>query len=758
MTDKPKKIDDNELGVIVDTEIRQSIAYMGGTLSEMRRKAEYYYLGEAKGDLAPPAIEGRSAVVSTDVADTIEWTLPALMEIFTAGDDVVEFTGRNPNDEEAARQTTDVVNYVFYQQNPGWQILEAWIRDALTQKNGILKVWWDDSTEEVREEYSGLTDAQMTQLLQDPEVEPIEHSAYPDPQQMQAMLAQYESQMQQYQQAATAYTRSQAPGAPLPQLPHEPDPSTVAVLHDVTLKRTKKVGKVCVENVPPEEFIISRRAKSIADAPFCGHHMPKTLSELRAAGYENVDEINSDSNGDLNGERIEREAYDDDFAYAGDGGQISNDPSQRVVWITEAYLQVDYDGDGIAEWRKVVRGGGVTLANEECDGPPFVSITPIRRPHRFFGLSLADLAMDTQKIKTSIWRAILDNMYMQINGRTFAVDGQVNLDDLLTTRPGQVVRVKAPGMVGPLQQGLADSAGAYQALEYADAAKQDRTGITKYTQGSDADTLNKTKGGLENITNRADMRIKLIARGMAETGMKDLFRMIQKLLAQYQDKAMTIKLRGSWVDVDPRAWRNQYDAVVNVGLGTGDKTLIVQHLMALGNVQAQGLQIGIATPENIYNAATKMAQALGFKNSELFFTDPSKQPPKPPQPNPDLLKIQAQAQSDQQELQMKAQLDDHRSQNEAALEMQKQQLLDQRERDKHALDLAWEREKFYANLAVQREAIYIPAGISAQAEALDFAATVHSNETSLQEAQIGADAGNQPGSTGGGTDGASATQ
>jgi hypothetical protein len=753
MTDKPKKIDDNELGVIVDTEIRQSIAYMGGTLSEMRRKAEYYYLGEAKGDLAPPAIEGRSAVVSTDVADTIEWTLPALMEIFTAGDDVVEFTGRNPNDEEAARQTTDVVNYVFYQQNPGWQILEAWIRDALTQKNGILKVWWDDSTEEVREEYSGLTLAQVTQLLQDPEVEPIEHAEYPDATALQSMMVQYEAQVQQYQQAAASGQLK--PGVPPPQ---QPDPSQVPTLHSVTLKRTKKVGKVCVENVPPEEFIISRRAKSIADAPFCGHHMPKTLSELRAAGYENVDEINSDSNGDLNGERIEREAYDDDFAYAGDGGQISNDPSQRVVWITEAYLQVDYDGDGIAEWRKVVRGGGVTLANEECDGPPFVSITPIRRPHRFFGLSLADLAMDTQKIKTSIWRAILDNMYMQINGRTFAVDGQVNLDDLLTTRPGQVVRVKAPGMVGPLQQGLADSAGAYQALEYADAAKQDRTGITKYTQGSDADTLNKTKGGLENITNRADMRIKLIARGMAETGMKDLFRMIQKLLAQYQDKAMTIKLRGSWVDVDPRAWRNQYDAVVNVGLGTGDKTLIVQHLMALGNVQAQGLQIGIATPENIYNAATKMAQALGFKNSELFFTDPSKQPPKPPQPNPDLLKIQAQAQSDQQELQMKAQLDDHRSRNEAALEMQKQQLLDARERDKHAAQLAWEREKFYAELAVQREAIYIPAGVSAQAEALDFAATVHSNETSLQEAQIGADAGNQPGATGGGTDGASATQ
>lgn len=755
MADKPKKIDDIELGVIVDNEIRQSIAYMGGTLSEMRRKAEYYYLGEAKGDLAPPAIEGRSSVVSTDVADTIEWTLPALMEIFTAGDDVVEFTARKDADEEGARQTTDVVNYVFYQQNPGWSILESWIRDALTQKNGILKVYWDDSTEEVREEYSGLTDAQLTQLLQDPEVEPIEHTAYPDANQVQAMLVQYEAQMQQYQQAAA--TGQLKPGVPPPQ---QPDPSMVATLHDVTLKRTKKVGKVRIDNVPPEEFIISRRAKSIEDAPFCGHHLPRTLSELRAAGYENVDQINSDSNGDLNGERIEREAYDDDFAYAGDGGQISQDPSQRVVWITEAYLQVDYDGDGIAEWRKVVRGGGVTLANEECDGPPFVSITPIRRPHRFFGLSLADLAMDTQKVKTSIWRAILDNMYMQINGRTFAVDGQVNLDDLLTTRPGQVVRVKAPGMVGPLQQGLSDAAGAYQALEYADAAKQDRTGITKYTQGSDADTLNKTKGGLENITNRADMRIKLIARGMAETGVKDLFRMIQKLLAQYQDKAMTIKLRGSWTDVDPRAWRNQYDTVVNVGLGTGDKTLIVQHLMALGNVQAQGMQIGIATPQNIYNAAVKLTHALGFKNEESFFSDPSKQPPQPPKPDPELMKIQAKGQSDMQLEQMRQQFEANKLQGQQQIEVLKAHLDQQtalREQQFQAMhseqqnELEAQRSLVQAHLDQQSEQMRMAFDAQMeemrQAMALQIAAMNNANRlevaevsaaTTLQSAQISA--------------------
>lgn len=663
MTDKPRKIDDDELGTIVDTEIRQSIAYMGGTLSEMRRKAEYYFLGEAKGDLAPPAIEGRSAVVSTDVSDTVLWTLPALMEIFTAGDDVVEFCETNPSHCAEAEQMTDVCNYVFYQQNPGWEILESWFMDALLQKNGILKVWWDDSIEEVREEYTGLTMAQVTTLLQDPEVEPIEHKEYPDQDALQSMLVQYQAQMQQYQEAAQSGQLKQ--GVPPPQ---QPDPSQVPTLHDVTCKRSKKKGRVCIENVPPEEFIMSRRGKSIADTPFCGHHLPRTLSQLRAQGYENVDDISSDWNGDLNGERLERWSYDDDMAYTGEGGEISNDPSQRIVWITECYLQCDYDGDGIAEWRKVVRGGGVTLANEECDGPPFVSITPVRLPHRFFGRSLADLSMPAQRSKTALLRGLLDNMYLQINGRTWAVDGQVNLDDLLTTRPGQIVRVKNPTAVGALQQGLADSGGAYQLLEYVDTMKQDATGVTKYTQGSDADTLNKTKGGLENITQRADMRVKLIARRFAETGMKDLFRLIQKLLSQYQDKAMTIKLRDEWVDVDPRAWRNRYDMTVNVGLGTGDKTQVVQKHMTIGTMQAQGLQIGIATPQNIYANAVKATKALGEKNAEAFWTDPSKQPPKPEQPPIELQKIQAQSQADAQLEQQRHQQELERTQSQQQVE------------------------------------------------------------------------------------------
>ncbi|MFM0101988.1 hypothetical protein PQR01_00370 [Paraburkholderia rhynchosiae] len=659
---------DDELGTIVDTELRQSIAYMGGRLSEMRRKAEYYYLGEPVEDLAPPPVPDRSAVVSTDVSDTIEWTLPALMEIFTAGDDVVEFKERRADQAEAARQTTEVCNYVLYQQNPGWSILHDWIKDALLQKNGILKVWWDDKVDETREEYENLTDAQMAILLQDPEVEPVEHSVYPDANALQAAQVQYAQAMQQWQQAMHQFqvqmqqhpAAPQQPGQPpqpQPQPPQQPDLSQIPQLHAVTVKRTRKNGKVCIENVPPEEFFISRRAKNIPNAPFCGHRKQKTLSELRADGYENVDDLSSDDDGDLNPERIERLAWDDDYAWTGSDGTESLDPSARVVWISECYLQVDYDGDGIAEWRKVTRAGNKTLRNEECDGPPFVSNNAIRLPHRFFGLSLADLAMQSQRISTDLWRSALDNIHLQVNGRTFAVEGQVNLDDLLTTRPGQIVRIKQAGAVGPLQQGMADLAGVYQALEYNDTARQERTGVMKLTQGSDADILNKTSSGNARMTNRSDMRVKLIARVIAEGGMKDLFHMIQKLLSQYQDKEMTIKLTGGWATVDPRAWKNGYDMVVNVGLGTGDKTEIIQHVMMVAAAQEKALALGVATPENVYNLLKKLPPAVGMKNADDFFTDPAKQPPKPPQPPIELLKIQAQAQAD-------GQLEQQRHQNE----------------------------------------------------------------------------------------------
>ena len=643
------KMTDDELRVLTDSEIRQSMGFMGGKLSEQRRKAEAYYLGLPQGDLSPPQVDGRSSVVSTDVADTIEWMLPSLLKIFTASDTACEFAPQKREDEAAARQATDYINYIFYKQNPGFNLLYTWFKDALLQKVGILKVYWDVSSHETREEYKGLTDEELTMLLQDENVEPVEHSQYPDQVAAQQIQEATQQAMQQYQMALQ-HPQPPMPGQPPAPAPQPPVAPPIPNLHDIALKRTEKKGCVKIEAVPPEEFGISKRSKHIKDG-FSYHRVERTIGELKEAGYKNVDDLTSDDQGaDSNGEAVTRKSFDDENVFSNDHDE-STDKSARVIWITECYMPIDYDGDGIPEWRKIVRAGNQILENVECDGPPFVSITPIPLPHRFFGLSIADLAMESQRIKTSLLRSVMDNLYMSVNGRYFAVENQVNLDDLLTSRPGGIVRVKTPGAVGRLDTGASDPAGAYQMLEYVELMRENRTGYMRNSQGADnPNVLNKTATGAVIQSNRADGRIDLIARVFAETGVKDLFLLILKLVSENQDKAAVMRLNNEWVDIDPSEWKTQFDFTVNVGLGTGNKDQQVQHLMGLMQVQEKALQLGVSTPANIYNSAAKLAENMGFKNADAFFTDPSKHP-QPPQPHPDQMKIQAEQQTAQAQIQ-----------------------------------------------------------------------------------------------------------
>lgn len=665
-----KGLTEDQIKAMTDAQMRQAVGFFGGKLAEMRRKAEYYYLGEAKGDLAPPEVEGRSSFVDTTVRNTILWMKPTLIKTFCGSDNVVEFTPTVEDDEEKAKLATDYINYIFYKQNPGYAIVNTWFDDALLQKVGILKVWWDDRVEESREEYRALDDVALAQLLDDPEVEPIEHASYEDEdaakqkaqaiEQIQQQIMQaMEPAQQGNPQAAQALQQLQAQ---LQQIEQQPIPQ----LHDVTFKRTKKSGKVAIENVPPEEFMIDRKAKSIKEAAFLGHRVLRTISDLTAMGYKNVDQISSDDSAlSLNMERVERISWDDDTPYM-NTDDVGVDPSMRQVWITECYLRADYNGDGIAEWRKIVRAGNQILENVECDGPPFVSITPIPLAHRFFGLSIADLAMEPQRQSTNLVRAQLDNLYMTVNGRYFAVEGQVNLDDLLTSRPGGIVRVKNPGAVGRLDQGVGDMQGAQIMVQWMQDYTENATGWTRYSQGSSSDSLNKTATGVTTITNRGDMRVDAIARTFAETGFTDLFRLILKLVGQHQDKAISVKLGNKWAQIDPREWRNGFDLNINVGLGTGNKDQQVQHLMMLHQQQGMGLQIGITKPKNMYASAKKLTEALGFKDPDAFWTDPSappdpnEPPPPPPAPDPAIVKAQADQQMKQQQLQAeqeKAQLE-----------------------------------------------------------------------------------------------------
>lgn len=677
------KMSEDQLRAVTDGEMRQAVGYWSGKLANQRLKAMAYYLGEAKLDLSPPEVEGRSSVVSPDVRNTIEAMLPQLMVKFCGGDSVVEFEPNKPGDEQKAAQATDYCNHCFFARNNGEKIAYTWMKDALLSKNGIIKVWWDTRSEETREEYLGLSDIELAQLLDDEEIEVTEQKSYPDEDDAEQRAQAIEQLTQQLQPALAAAQQgnpqAQQAVQQLQQQLAQIDQQPAKLLFDVTCKRKVPGGRIKVENVPPEEFLISRKAKSIADAGFVGHRVVRSASELQAMGYKNIDQLTSDdSAASLNMERIERLAYDDELAYLNTDTVSTLDPSQRLIWVTECYVRVDYDGDGIAELRKVVRAGNQILDNEIVDVCPFVDITPVPMPHKFFGLSVADLALEAQRIKTSILRAQLDNLYLSVNGRTFAVDGQVNMDDLLTSRPGGVVRIKQPGAVGMLDQGRGDGAAAMGMMEYMQGYLEDSTGWTRYNSGSDGDSLNQTATGVNQITNRADMRLDLIARNFAE-GFRNLFRLMLRLCSQYQSKEDVVKLRGEWVPVNPRDWRTGFDCVVNVGLGTGSKDQQVQHLMMLAQQQQFGLQIGSATPQNVYEAQKELAKALGFKNGDKFFSDPAKNPP-PQQANPAQLqmqleqaKAQGQMQIEQAKLQAQGQIEQMKAQIHLQLEQTKAQ-------------------------------------------------------------------------------------
>ena len=299
----------------------------------------------------------------------------------------------------------------------------------------------------------------------------------------------------------------------------------------------------------------------------------------------------------------------------------------------------------------------------------------------------------------------------------------VNMDDLLTNRPGGVVRMKQPGMAGPLSNNSGDPAAAMQMLQYADEQKQDATGLTKYTQGSDAQTLNKTAAGLDNITTRADARVEMIARIFAETGVKDLFWLMLKLSAQYQDKPAVVKLTGKWVNVDPREWYNRFDMTINIGPANKEKA--VAHLTQIQQLQMQALQAGYAKPKNLYNSAVKLVSLLGFKDATQFFTDPDTlPPPPPPPPDPAVVAIQEDSKAKIAVAQANNATDEHKMQLQAKLDAAKADQEDARKRDETA-----------ASMAIQREELLFKYGIHPLYEGITFISTFKQSDQAISGQQ-----------------------
>ena len=615
-------MDDGELQSVLRAEFDDARDYHTNQLGNERQKAGDYYLGAKFGNEQ----EGRSSVVSTEVADTIEYVMPSLMRIFASTDEAVRFMPRGPEDVEAAEQASEYVNWVLNNENAGFTILHNWFKDALLNKMGVVKFWWDEKVETSTEEYEGLSDPEFALLVSDQAVEVVEHE-------------------QKVLQAAVVDPMSGVMVSPQ------------IVSHEVTVRRRRKYGCIKVDNVPPEEFFANKRARSLEDARFVAHRVEMTASDLIAMGYDrDLVESKAGATSDLETD-AERSRRFSDLA--------KNDPaddSQRTVLVTECYVRVDYDGDGIAELRRIVCFGEdmEVAANDPFDHIPFAVVSPILMPHKLVGRSLAELVMDLQLIKSTVLRQLLDNLYLSNNSRVVVVDGQVNLDDLLTNRPGGIVRSAAPGMVSPLSVPQIGQQ-AFGMLEYLDAVREQRTGINRASMGLDADKLQSTTAiAVQAQMSASQGKIEMIARVFAETGMRALFKGLLHLATKYENRPKIIRLRGKFVPMDPRNWKTEYDVSVNVGLGTGQVQERMQALMMVLGKQEQlmqqlGLQNPVVSPNQYLNTLKQLVQLAGFKDSGQFFAAQidmqamaQQQGEKPPSPaDLEMAKVQAKVQADQ---------------------------------------------------------------------------------------------------------------
>ena len=623
MAKKPKKMTEDELASKLSQEIEQATGHMNSELSGQREDNMKYYLGEKFGN----EIDGRSEIVTTDVRDTVEYIMPSLMRIFTTHQNVAEFEPQGPEDVEMAKQATDYVNYVFNRQNNGFKVLYDVFKDALISKTGIVKHYWEEKIEVSTEHYENLTEIEYQAVLANDELEVLQHT---------------EKIVQEAQLDENGLMIS-------PEI----------ISHDLKAKRTKTGGQVRVVSVPPEEFLISRRAVDIESAQFICHRVKKSVSDLILEGYdpkvvENMPSY-SQSQAEYNEERLARFSYDDD-AIPPDEGSGAN----RKIWLDECYTHIDFDGDGIAELRKITKGGNEILENIEIDYIPFSTICPLPIPHKFYGMSVADTVKDIQLIKSTIVRNILDNMYLTNNARYAVLAGQVELDDLLTSRPGGIVRMRAPGAVTPLPTPQI-SPDAFNMVRYLDQVREERSGVSKMTQGLNPDVLTShvTSGAISAATESAMQRTELIARIFAETGIKDVFRCIYQLVQRYEDREKMVFLNNRFVPIDPSKWKDKLNCTVNVGVGSGSQQSKMQTMSSIMNIMQGLVQNGgmgsLVTPQNIYNAVSEFMAQSGYKNSDMFVSNPQMMPPpQPPQPSIEEKVQQQKAQVELQKLQLQA--------------------------------------------------------------------------------------------------------
>lgn len=674
---------------------------------------------------------GRSKVVTHDVEDTINWLMPMLMRTFASSDDliVVDDDGL-PDNDPSLKEAADYLRHAWFKDNDGTGILHDFAFDALLQKVGIVRAYWEDPQPRPPRLLEGLTADQLQKYMTDPEyeilamqedgpgAEPLDESkvdeaqgrnpggegygrdgyglqgagtpAAPEAEDegLEAEPDQGEDAMAPMAPALPVVAPPQAAQAPLPGLLAQPGgigpgqpgmapmmaagPAMPLKTFSIMVQKTPRVGRVCIECFPPENFRISRRAKTIEAADYHGGVFDKYMIDVLREYPERAYDL--DPTGDWGAKDLETDQVADvriqsRFPDEPDSGrrQASREEGRRKVKLNVEYVNVDYDGDGIVELRRIVRVGSTILENYRVPESEFVAWSPIRVAHRLIGRSIADTILDIQKIRTVITRKAMDGLTAALQPRTLINDKALGQDDTLLDRlldhdvgdvipvsgnPDEVVKVLTLPDVTPA---------AFQAIEYWDRRSEEASGVNRHAMGIQPQAITDTKGGIENLQAAANARVELVARWMAQ-GLEKIFSKVLRIIVTHQDAPRQIKVNGKALVCDPRRWSDEMTVSVHVGLAAESREKKLAYLGGIAQKQEQILkEAGPSNPivglQEYRNTLARMAEAMGERNASVFFKEvpPNWQPP-PPGPDPKVAEAQAKHQLATQELQGKQQL------------------------------------------------------------------------------------------------------
>lgn len=651
--------------------------------SHERIRATEYYQGVMRD--TPPARQGRSAQTTRDVRSHVKKVLPSIIRTVLGADEVVEYQPVGEGDEQFAQQASDFVNHVIFPEVNGRKAIYDATHDALLLKNGILKWWWDEKQCVKISRHTGLTEQELAALVAEDDVSVIEQAE--DVAQVEQMGPQ---------------------GPVLIDVP----------VYDVKIRRAYTEGRVMVKAVPRERFLIHPDAITLEDSIVTGEKTEISRSDLIRMGYDR-DLVDSLPLADEDEE--ERDARRDSVTDT-DEADRANDP----IDYYDLYIRVDMDGDGIAELRHMCFAGGLSernlLENDECDEVQFADLCAMPQPHQWEGLSLADDLMDIQRLKTVLIRQTLDNLYWQNNLQPIVDPDRVeDMDAVLSPEFGKPIIVK-----GDVRQAYGISTVPFVAkesfgmLEYIDAEATDRTGISDASSGLAPDALQNMTAKASAMIEQAGIgQTEMMVRNIAD-GLRRFYRGLLSLIVRHQDKARTVRLRGEWVEFDPRHWNADMDAVVNVGLGAGTRERDMQVMQLVKQVQSEliaafGPSNPYVTPTNLYNTLAKMVESAGLKTPSMYFTEPDEEEVKrriakeAEKPTPEQMKLQAdmarekmkqETQVMRERAQMEADLAVKRAEIEAETQRQKEELASRAALQ--AQEIAWEREKFAAQMENER--------------------------------------------------------